>query len=530
MFNSIPSEMILLQPEQKSQLKNFGYVILDGIDIIQLEELKKIYYEKFYQKDNQGFQSTMYKTNQSEIRKEIYKLLEETFIDIVEDILPEHEIQLANFLFKPANSDQSEVGVHRDWSYVCHTKDNAFNLWIPLDDIHIENGGFYVIPESHLMPHGPRLTPFQDELNPYKNRLKAIGKHIQIKTGQALLYHPGIIHFSNANCSTKDRLVVGMVCKPINEQGHHYHLDENNICKRYKVDKDFYLHFDPHTSPDDQYENIIVDNFLIESNINDWILEKEKINGFTPESVANYYDSTTDDYLLTYGRTIQAFRPDNEKKLHQYIIKSAQLENHQKIIDAGCGVGGPAIQFAKKLKLEIEGISISSHQIALAKKFTKEQWWLKGKVNFMVGDYHQLSDYFAKESADRVLFLESLGHSNNTEQAIQEAFKVLKPGGAIYIKDFFPYEISDLVLRKQYETVVQNINKAYCYNVLDLNTTIAQLRSTGFEVGYVKKFDFLDDIQKRAAFEERLHIDLFGDLPEFRVAEWLELYFVKPCH
>lgn len=518
----------ILTNDQKNQLIHEGYIILGIIDTVAIENLKSIFFEKFHSKSEKGFQSTMTRVQEKNVRQEIYDNINIYCHNTVQKVLPGYEILLANFLFKPPQADSSEVGVHRDWSYVDHTLDNAYNLWIPLDDIDDHNGGFFIIPQSHKVTHGPRSTPFQDELAAFRNKLICLGKAIHLKMGQAILYHPGLIHYSYANNSKSGRLVAGMVCKPIAAKACHYYIDENHQFRKYEVDKEFYTKFDPRFAPDTEYPYIFIENTTGESAIKNWIMEKEKNLGFSPESVGEYYDKTTDDYLATYGNTIQAFRPTNEDDLHKYVIESAGLKKHQKILDAGCGVGGPALFFAQKLNVDITGISISRHQIELAQKFTKEKWLLRGQVNFQTGDYHQMSQIVPESSMDRVLFLESLGHSHQPKVAIEEAFKVLKSGGGVYIKDFFPYELSDKATKEKYDQVVRNINAAYYYHVLDLNHTISQLRESGFEVGYIKKFEFADDIERRSAFESRLNIDLFGDIPEFRVAEWLELFFIKP--
>lgn len=516
-----------LTENQQNQLILEGYTIIENIDSDKILQLKKKYLDEFQIQNHGTFQSTMTVVEEKNNRHGIFSIIEKKCINIVQEYLPNYEILLGNFLNKPANSLLSEVGVHRDWSYVDHSMDNAYNFWIPLNDINLENGSFYVIPESHHIKHGPRVTPFQDELAPLKKQLLHFGTAIHLKTGQAIIYHPGLIHYSFPNKSDKGRLVVGMVCKPIDQKAYHYYFDKAKNCRKYEVNSNFYNTFNPQLEPNSEFQYILTNDKIGEPNIENWITKKEKTMGFSPESIGEYYDKTTEDYLATYGNTIQAYRPESEDDLHNYVIKSAKLKKHQNILDAGCGVGGPAIFFAKKLNLNILGISISQHQIELANKFSQKKW-LKGKVNFQVGDFHQISELSPEASMDRVLFLESLGHSHQPKVAISEAFKVLKPGGAVYVKDFFPYEFEEEDVQNKYNQVVQNINEAYCYHVLDLNNTIKQFRQTGFEVGYIKKFEFIDDIERRSAFETKRNIDLFGDLPEFRVAEWLELYFTKP--
>ena len=245
------------------------------------------------------------------------------------------------------------------------------------------------------------------------------------------------------------------------------------------------------------------------------------------DKVNAYYNQFTDSYLSTYGEVIQAFRPANTQDLHEYVIDSAALSSGQHILDAGCGVGGPACYFSQKLGVQIEGITISEKQVELANQLAKEKG-LSTQCRFTQGDYHDLSTIYKSKQFDCILFLESLGHAENPDRVLSEAVKTLKVGGSIYIKDFFPFEIEDPKLKVLHQRVIDAINESYCYNVLDLNATISSARKNGLQIDYIRKFDFQDDITARFDFEQQNQIDLFGELEEFRVAEWLELKFSLP--
>lgn len=235
-----------------------------------------------------------------------------------------------------------------------------------------------------------------------------------------------------------------------------------------------------------------------------------------------YYNKFTDHYLKIYGNVIQAFRPKSTKKLLDYIAESSGLKRGDYILDAGCGVCGPAIYFAKKYNIKIAAITISSVQVEKAKETISLQN-LTSKISVEEGDYHYLTKQFKQNSFDSIFFLESLGHSQNPTLAIEEAYKVLKPNGFIYIKDFYKKQVDNQDLQLKIDKVIGNINEAYKYATLDLNTVIMALRRQGFEIEFIKKFDFKDDITVRYNFEKELNIDVFEDLEEFWPAEWLEI-------
>ncbi len=139
----------------------------------------------------------------------------------------------------------------------------------------------------------------------------------------------------------------------------------------------------------------------------------------TPQSVANFYNQTTDKFLAVYGEVIQAFRTNNVEDYLDYTAQSMQLSSGMKVIDAGCGVCGPACHFANQIHdLYIEAITVSSVQCEKSKA-NIEVRNLHNQVHVQVADYHRLNEVFAKNAFDRVYFLESFGHSNSKEQLIK---------------------------------------------------------------------------------------------------------------
>lgn len=244
------------------------------------------------------------------------------------------------------------------------------------------------------------------------------------------------------------------------------------------------------------------------------------------EQVRKYYNDWTDRYLSVYGDVIQAFRPKKTTDLLDYIIKSSGIKSGMSILDAGCGVCGPAIFMAKRKKLQIDAITISEEQGTVANaKIDKER--LKKFIQVKVGDYHCLSQYYNASSFDAVFFLESLGHAENPGLVLEQSYQVLTNGGFVYIKDFFKKHHGNTYKNARISKVIENINHSYSYNTLELESLLFAAREIGFEIQFIKKFDFKDDISIRFDFESKFGIDIFGNEKEFHPAEWLEIKLVK---
>lgn len=212
----------------------------------------------------------------------------------------------------------------------------------------------------------------------------------------------------------------------------------------------------------------------------------------SPRQVKDFYNEQNENFLKVYGEIIQAYRTTDVSKLLDYELESMSLEDGMKVIDAGCGICGPAAYFASKKNIQIDAVTISEEQVT--KGLSKlEEKGLKDKITIHLGDYHKLADFLPAEQYDLVFFLESFGHSHDHPAALQSAWNVLKPGGTLYIKDLFK-KIG--VLEGHQERIdreIETINKAYRYNIADLYEVLHAARKLGFVVSFLKTIDLKID-------------------------------------
>jgi cyclopropane fatty-acyl-phospholipid synthase-like methyltransferase len=106
----------------------------------------------------------------------------------------------------------------------------------------------------------------------------------------------------------------------------------------------------------------------------------------------------------------------------------------ERILDAGCGVGGTSIYLGKKYSnIHFTGITNSKKQVEMGKEFIKQQ-----KVNnfkIFYGDFTNTDfpdDYF-----DSVFAIESVGYSLDVKDFIIEMKRILKPNGNLIVLDGF---------------------------------------------------------------------------------------------
>lgn len=209
------------------------------------------------------------------------------------------------------------------------------------------------------------------------------------------------------------------------------------------------------------------------------------LSNLKPDDVRGFYNEYTDKFLKVYGDIIQAFRTKNVNDYLDYTIKSAGVEAGQSILDAGCGVAGPATYFAEKLNINIECCTISDVQEKMAQDNIAAKN-LSEKVRVLRADYHHIDQLYPQNKFDRVIFLESFGHSPDKSRLIDAAWNVLKPGGFLYIKDLFEREAGGDEDMRRIKEICLEINKGYQYAIADLHVIISLIRKKGFILNFVK--------------------------------------------
>ena len=260
--------------------------------------------------------------------------------------------------------------------------------------------------------------------------------------------------------------------------------------------------------------------------------KKPEVLHTSPAKVKEFYNQYNDDFLKVYGDVIQAFRTTDVSILLDYQIDSIGFEDGMKVIDAGCGICGPATYFASKKDIQIDAITISDEQFSKATENIQSKK-LENKVTITCGDYHLLSEQFEKETYDIVYFLESFGHSNDHKKALESAWEVLKPGGIVYIKDLFrKIAVIDEHQAKIDETI-ETINKAYKYNVLDLYKVLHYARKMGYVVSALKTVDLrIEDFENLTIsneFQELTGIAKIDNWDEYIFpVDFFELKLYKP--
>ncbi len=101
-----------------------------------------------------------------------------------------------------------------------------------------------------------------------------------------------------------------------------------------------------------------------------------------------------------------------------------------RVLEVGCGVGGPAREIANFIGCEIVGITINQKQVDVARRLTEEAG-LSDKLTFIHGDFLNLP--FPDASYDAAYSIEATVHAPSLAAvAVYSGIaRVIKPGGRL---------------------------------------------------------------------------------------------------
>lgn len=166
------------------------------------------------------------------------------------------------------------------------------------------------------------------------------------------------------------------------------------------------------------------------------------------ERVAAYYRETTvDSYLVWAGNTLALHlglsdgtplgdRADFERELlamNALLAERAAIGEGDRVLDAGCGVGGSSLWLAHERGATVVGVTLDAGQAELARRFASERG-ITG-VRFERQDFTATT--FAPASFDVVWNLESLCHIGDPTAYFAHALTLLDEGGRLVCADFF---------------------------------------------------------------------------------------------
>lgn len=164
------------------------------------------------------------------------------------------------------------------------------------------------------------------------------------------------------------------------------------------------------------------------------------------DDVVRYYDETWWDYRalwmnranssMHFGYWDETIRDHagSIERMNAVVADLAGVEAGQLLLDAGCGVGGPAMWLAAERGCRVVGVTVSRAQAQQARQQAVARG-LDDRCRFVQQDFLRLG--LADEAFDIVWAQESVCHAPHKDAFLREAHRVLRPGGRVVCADFF---------------------------------------------------------------------------------------------
>jgi cyclopropane fatty-acyl-phospholipid synthase-like methyltransferase len=165
------------------------------------------------------------------------------------------------------------------------------------------------------------------------------------------------------------------------------------------------------------------------------------------QEIEKFYDEATVDYKywspafnMHYGYLKNPFSFFNREgmleEMNEQILKRLNIKSENvRLIDMGCGVGATSRHMAKRhTKANLFGVNLVQSHIQIGKHLNRKAK-LSNQIKMLYADYHHVP--LPKSTADGVFAVESMCHSPNKEEFLQEVHRLLNRGGRFVVSDCF---------------------------------------------------------------------------------------------
>ena len=206
--------------------------------------------------------------------------------------------------------------------------------------------------------------------------------------------------------------------------------------------------------------------------------------------IIQYYDQCEIDYRLIwnmgrsmalhYGFWTEQVRNLTEAHLvqNEILAESIAIQPNDRVLDAGCGVGGSSIYLSKTRGCQTTGISLSEKQIERARA-NASRAGLDQLTHFACQDFTATD--FADASFSVVWAIESVCHAHNKNDFIKEAWRLLKPGGRLMVADGFYARPSEEYAQAETKLMQGWLHPWAVHELTEQQTFRLHLQNAGFQ-------------------------------------------------
>jgi len=213
--------------------------------------------------------------------------------------------------------------------------------------------------------------------------------------------------------------------------------------------------------------------------------------------VANsFYNLATEFYEYGWGDSFHfGFRrrdePHSKSILNSqvFLAQKLQVGNMDKVLDLGCGIGGPLRGVVRLTGAHVTGITINAFQVQRAREITATLTpYMQERCHFDVQDYLNIKGY-KENSFDAAFYMESSLHCEDRARTFAEAYRLLKPGGRLVALEYVTLPAWDEKNPEHVELMRKHLYGNGSARTPTIEEDLKQFKKAGFVVK--EHYDFM---------------------------------------
>ncbi len=204
------------------------------------------------------------------------------------------------------------------------------------------------------------------------------------------------------------------------------------------------------------------------------------------EMINHYYDVVTDFYEHGWGQSFHfAARARGESfdaslaRAEHYLALRLGLQPGMKVLDVGCGVGGPMRSIARFSGAAVEGVNNNDYQLEKVRSHNSEAG-LTHLCSAFKGDFMNLG--VADQTYDAAYQIEATCHAPDKVACYAEIARVLKPGALFTGYEWCMTNEYDPSNARHQEIKFEIETGDSLPDIVSIPHTIESLEKAGFEV------------------------------------------------